>query len=65
MGNIREVNYVKFCHDVDHPEDIFPEYVAKHPKEEKPVYKGQLRPAGSSYYAAETSSVDVVNNRFM
>lgn len=34
LGNIREVNYVKFCHDVDHPEDIFPEYVAKHPKQE-------------------------------
>lgn len=31
-GNVREVNYVKFCHDVDHPEDLFPEYVAKHPK---------------------------------
>ncbi len=20
----REVNYVKFCHDVDHPHDMFP-----------------------------------------
>ena len=23
-GNIREINYFKFCADIDRPEDIFP-----------------------------------------
>ena len=31
-GNIREVNYFKFCADIDRPQDMFPEYVAKKPK---------------------------------
>ena len=64
-GNVREVNYVKFCHDVDHPEDLFPEYVPKHAKADAPVLQGQARNAGSSYYAGDTASADVVGNRFM
>lgn len=30
-ANIREVNYFKFCADIDRPQDIFPEYVPKKP----------------------------------
>lgn len=30
-GNTREVNYLKFCQDVDRPEDMFPGYTPKHP----------------------------------
>lgn len=30
-ANIREVNYFKFCADIDKPQDIFPEYVPKRP----------------------------------
>ena len=33
-GNIREVNYFKFCADIDRPEDIFPQYVPKNPVKE-------------------------------
>lgn len=29
-GTAAEVNYFKFCQDLDRPEDIFPEYVPKH-----------------------------------
>jgi hypothetical protein len=49
-GNVREVNYFKFCADIDHPQDIFPEYVAKHPEEEKSLYFGTLRDAGNSFF---------------
>ena len=63
-GNIREVNYFKFCADIDRPQDIFPEYVAKNPKPELVIYHGQLRDAGSSFYGAKTDTLDVINNRF-
>ena len=64
-ANIREVNYFKFCADIDKPEDIFPEYVAKAPKEEVVLHLGQLREAGHSFYSAPTAELDVINNRFM
>ena len=35
-GNMREINYLGFCADVDKPEDMFPEYVAKNPVVEGP-----------------------------
>ena len=41
-GNIREVNYFKFCADIDRPQDMFPEYVAKNPKPEVHLMYGQL-----------------------
>jgi hypothetical protein len=53
-GNIREINYFKFCADVDKPEDLFPEYRAKNPVPENPIYHGQLRDAGSSYFPNTT-----------
>lgn len=31
-SNNKDVNYYKFCKDVDRPEDMFPAYVAKKPK---------------------------------
>jgi hypothetical protein len=39
-GNVREVNYYKFCTDIDRPEDIFPLYVAKNPKKEILLHHG-------------------------
>ena len=65
MGNIREANYFKFCADIDKPTDIFPEYIAKRPKEAVVIMHGQLRDAGASYYKEPTESLDVINNRFM
>jgi len=64
-GNIREINYFKFCADIDRPEDIFPRYVAKNPKKEEIFFLGQLRDAGSTYYKDQTTVLDVINNRFM
>ena len=64
-GNIREVNYFKFCHDIDHPKDMFPQYVPKKAVEEKPFYHGQLRDAGATYFDSTTAGLDVINNRFM
>ena len=53
-GNIREINYFKFCADIDKPEDIFVQYPEKHPKPENPFYHGQLRDAGQTYFQNET-----------
>ena len=65
-GNIREVNYFKFCADIDKPQDIFPEYVAKNPKPDVVFAHGQLRDPGSSFYDASTeNNLDVINNRFL
>lgn len=64
-GNAREVCYTAFCADVDRPEDIRREYAAKNPAPPSAVLAGQLRDAGSSYYAGPTADLDVVHNRFM
>jgi len=64
-GNVREINYFKFCADIDRPEDIFPQYVPKNPSQEERYLQGQLRDAGSTYFQTATSGLDVINNRFM
>ena len=64
-GNVREINYIAFCADIDRPEDIFPDYTPKNPKEEPPMMHGQLRDAGSTYYKGSTAEVDVITNRFL
>ena len=63
-GNIREINYFKFCADIDKPEDIFPAYQAKRPVQETQFQYGQLRDAGSTYFTESTKNLDVINNRF-
>ena len=63
-GNIREINYFKFCADIDKPEDIFPAYQAKRPVQETQFQYGQLRDAGSTYFTESTKGLDVINNRF-
>ena len=63
-GNIREINYFKFCADIDKPEDIFPAYQAKRPVNETQYQYGQLRDAGSTYFTESTKGLDVINNRF-
>lgn len=30
-GNMREINYLNYCADIDKPEDLFKPYNAKHP----------------------------------
>lgn len=63
-GNIREINYFKFCADIDKPEDIFPTYQAKRPVQEVIFAHGQLRDAGSTFFTESTKGLDVINNRF-
>ena len=36
-GNTKEVNYVRFCQDVDKPEDMFPGYKPKRPLPEPTI----------------------------
>jgi hypothetical protein len=64
-GNIREVNYFKFCEDIDRPEDLYPQYTPKNPQKEETYFHGQLRDAGSTYFQDTTAGLDVINNRFM
>ena len=64
-GNVREINYFKFCADVDRPEDMFLSYTPKHPQAENVIQHGQLRDAGSTYFTDPTTGVDVINNRFL
>lgn len=64
-GNIREINYFAFCADIDRPEDIFPQYVPKHPQPDTTIHHGQLRNAGSTFYEAGTGGLDVINNRYL
>jgi hypothetical protein len=64
-GNIREINYFKFCADIDKPEDIFPAYQAKNPVNEVPLGHGQLRDAGNTFFPESTKGLDVISNRFL
>ena len=64
-GNVREINYFKFCADIDRPQDMFVQYTPKVPVEEKIVLTGTLRDAGHTYYQATTNNLDVINNRFL
>jgi len=65
LGTAAEVNYFKFCNDLDRAEDIFPGYVPKiapHP----PVYTRGIPPKQiSPFFAQSTESVDVINNRYL
>ena len=64
-SNPRDVNYVAFCADIDKTSDYQKQYVAKNPTGPETQLHGQLRHAGSNYFAGSTSGMDVVNNRFM
>lgn len=64
-GNVREINYFKFCADIDSPKDIFPQYVPKKEVKETFLLHGQLRDAGSTYFQNSTANLDVINNRFL
>ncbi len=70
-GNTREVNYVKFCHDVDKPEDMFEPFQA-HLKTDS--FKNNTVELGSStvigratksnFFADTTKGINVLENRF-
>ncbi len=62
-GNNKEVNYFKFCKDVDRPEDMFPAYQAKKPKATPKDMLG-IAPTQMSSFHKENDQIDVINNRF-
>ena len=64
-GNVREVNYVNFCQDIDRPEDLFSGYVPKHPQPDQGMAAGQLRDAGSTFFQDSTLGLDIISNRFL
>lgn len=64
-GNIREVNYVNFCQDIDRPEDLFLKYVPKYPVSDTNFAQGQLRDAGNTFFEDPTVNLDIISNRFL
>jgi hypothetical protein len=64
MGNTREVNYYKFCKDVDRPEDMFPPYVPKHPLKE-PGLPHQEMKQSKTFFEDSTKGLDVISNRYL
>ena len=64
-GNTKEVNYFKFCKDVDRPEDMFPQYVPKKPQPPVVNKVGVIPKQVSTFFRETTEGVDVINNRFM
>lgn len=63
-GTTAEVNYFKFCNDLDRPEDIFPGYVPKKPLPEPKYTRGIPPTTKSAFFAEATDSIDVINNRY-
>jgi hypothetical protein len=62
---MREINYLKFCQDIDRPEDLFEPYLAKNPKDDTGMAQGQLRNAGSTFFKDSTMNLDIISNRFL
>lgn len=63
-GTSAEVNYWKFCMDLDKPEDIFPGYIPKIAPP-PPKYTLGIPPAiNSPFFADQTGDLDVINHRY-
>ena len=64
-GNTREVNYVKFCRDVDRPEDMFPgqQLPSSDSAPAAPVSVGG-RATKSNFFNSSTKGLEVLENRF-
>jgi hypothetical protein len=61
-GNLKEVNYFKFCQDVDRPEDMFPGYTPKYPEElQLANNEGTLK---STFYSGSIKDINVLQPRF-
>lgn len=62
-GNTKEVNYLKFCQDVDRPEDMFPGYTPKNPKVEIQIPSDNSK-LKSTFFNGTTKDLNVLENRF-
>ena len=60
-GNTREVNYVKFCHDVDKPEDMFEGQQLPHVPYEEEKPKAATK---SNFFNSSTKGLNILENRF-
>ena len=49
-GTTAEVNYWKFCLDLDRPEDIFPGYTPKHAPQNTHYFPGQVSEQRSTFF---------------
>lgn len=63
----REVNYVKFCYDVDHPHDMFPGFNFEPKVIDSAVSAAlttRLSKTGSNFFNQSTKGIHVLENRF-
>jgi hypothetical protein len=69
-GNSREVNYIKFCQDVDRPEDMLEQLGLDFDKKasiknaELESQKENLNVTKSNFFAETTKGINVLHNRF-
>jgi len=69
-GNTREVNYVKFCHDVDKPEDMLAELGLKLDTHKEDDVSAKVsntvlgRATMSNFFGDTTKGINVMENRF-
>jgi hypothetical protein len=63
-NNTREVNYVKFCYDVDHPHDMFPGFNFEPKPEGSPLASTTLAKTASNFFGQSTKGIQVLENRF-
>ena len=64
-GNTKEVNYLKFCQDVDRPQDMFPEYQSKKGVPSPPATAANSgNPTKGKFYTDTTKGIDVIQSRF-
>lgn len=50
LGNTEEINYYWFCRDIDHKDDIFPQYQAKYPQKDAPYRQGKHVEQTSNFF---------------
>lgn len=67
--NTREINYFKFCHDVDRPEDMFPGQQLPTPPAAADgitdIITGNIsRVTKSNFFDQSTKGINVLDNRF-
>lgn len=63
-NNSRDVNYLKFCQDVDRPEDMFPMMNLGQKQEQQSVVAGTIKETKSNFFNKSTKGLEVLQNRF-
>lgn len=63
-GTSAEINYWKFCKDLDKPEDIFPGYTPKNAPKNRHYFPGVTSDIKSPFFEQATNNIDVINPRW-